>query len=101
MSTTTKRGAAARRFARRGFLGALGAGGLTAASAVFGRSEPAYAICRSNCCNLLVCPDISMTTCRNNADYIWGCSMSAFLHCVCCEAHYGGRQHSSLECRYN
>ncbi|TDC69474.1 twin-arginine translocation signal domain-containing protein [Actinomadura sp. GC306] len=102
MSTLTgKRAAgAAGRFARRGFLGALGAGGLTAASAVFGKSEPAYALCKKNCCNLYVCPNISISTCRANADYIWGCAMSAYLHCSCCEAHYSGKQHSAFECRY-
>ena len=107
MSTMThgsakKRGAAtAGRFARRGFLGALGAGGLTAASAIFGKSAPAYAICQKNCCSLAVCPNVSMTTCRNNADYIWGCAMSAYLHCSCCEAYYSGTQHSAYSCQYN
>ncbi|MEV4678421.1 MULTISPECIES: twin-arginine translocation signal domain-containing protein [Actinomadura] len=94
-------GRATGRWARRGFLGALGAGGLTAASAVFGRSEPAYAICKQNCCNLAVCPNVSMTTCRNNMDYLWGCAMSAYLHCSCCEAYYSGKQHSAFECRYS
>jgi hypothetical protein len=107
MSTTTEptertgRLGAARRWGRRGFLGALGAGGLTAATAAFGKSQPAYAICKTNCCNLAVCKNVSMDTCRSHADYLWGCSMSAFLHCTCCEAYYSSKQHSSLECRYN
>ena len=89
------------RFARRGFLGTLGAGGLTAASALFGRGQAAYAICNTNCCNLAVCPNISYATCSAHAYYIWYCSANAYLHCSCCESTYGGYQRSAANCQYN
>jgi hypothetical protein len=101
MTTQTESPGRLRKVARRGFLGTLGAGGLTAASAVFGRSAPAYAICRRNCCNLAVCPNVTYSTCSDNADYIWSCTASGGLWCQCCEAYYSSRQHSAMSCRYN
>jgi hypothetical protein len=100
MSTKVAEGreSALRKVARRGFFGTLGAGGLTAASALFGRSTPAYAICNRECCALLVCPNVSMATCRANQDYIWSCAASPRRGCSCCEAYYSGKQHSAYSC---
>jgi hypothetical protein len=96
-TTTTKR-AALRRFGRRGFLGTLGAGGVTAATTLFGKSAPAYAICRRNCCNLANCPNIDYNTCAANADYIWSCADEGSLICSCCEAY--GDTRSAMSCSY-
>ena len=91
------------KFARRGFLGTLGAGGLTAASTLFGRGQAAYATCGWNCCNLAVCPNISYDSCHTHADYIWYCSVNpgGYLHCDCCESTYGGYQRSAAYCHYS
>jgi hypothetical protein len=87
--------------ARRGFLGTLGAGGLTVATAVFGKSQAAYALCNYQCCHLAVCPNISYSSCYSGADYVWGCSVTGSLHCTCCEKYYSGASHSAASCKYN
>jgi hypothetical protein len=89
------------RFARRGFLATLGAGGLTAASTLFGRGQAAYAYAY-NCCNLAVPPNITYDSCRTHAYYIWYCSVNplGYLHCDCCESSYGGYQRSAAYCHY-
>jgi hypothetical protein len=91
------------RLARRGFLGTLGAGGLTAASSLFGRGQPAYATYKWNCCNLAVYPNISYSSCSSNADYIWYCSVPplGYLHCDCCESTLGNYQRSAAYCHYS
>lgn len=90
------------RFARRGFLATLGAGGLTAASTLFGRGQAASAY-TYNCCNLAVAPNIAYATCKSNAYYIWYCSVNplGYLHCDCCESNYGGYQRSAAYCHYS
>jgi hypothetical protein len=99
MTTTTQRPGRLRKFARRGFLGTLGAGGLTAASAVFGKSTPAYAVCYRNCCALAWCPSVTFEFCSTRSSpYIWNCSASTTLWCRCCEAGY---MTSAYTCRYN
>jgi hypothetical protein len=87
-----------KKVARRGFLGTLGAGGLTAASAVFGQSATAYALCNKECCVLEVCPNIAMSTCRSTAYYVWACVVSPRRGCSCCESKYGGYQRSAYSC---
>jgi hypothetical protein len=87
-----------RRFGRRGFLGTLGAGGITAATAVFGRSEPAYALCQKNCCELANCPNVSYSYCSAHANYIWACTAEGGLICNCCEA--GSYSQSAFTCSY-
>lgn len=87
-----------KKVARRGFLGTLGAGGLTAASAVFGKSASAYGVCHRECCTLEVCPNITMATCRANAYYVWSCVVSPRRGCSCCESKFGGFQRSAYSC---
>jgi hypothetical protein len=101
-STQEKTQQGLRRFARRGFLATLGAGGLTAASTLFGRGQ-AEATYAYNCCNLAVAPNIAYATCKSNAYYIWYCSVNplGYLHCDCCESTYGGYQRSAAYCHYS
>ncbi|WP_331763696.1 hypothetical protein [Streptomyces anthocyanicus] len=91
------------RVGRRRVLGGLGASGLVAAAGVFSSASPAAAADNDQCCNLANPPGTSgyttMTYCRNNADYLWTCSMSSTLHCTCCETSYNEK--SAFECRYN
>ena len=91
-----------KRIVRRGFIGVLGGTGLAAAQALFGR-PPEAAAAGCGCCNLIYCPPtVSMRNCRNAPHYIWGCSMSAYLHCSCCEKRRNGRYvASAYNCRYN
>jgi hypothetical protein len=92
----------ARRFARRGFLSTLGAGGLTAAATLFGRVTPAQAA-SCGCCNLVYCPpNTTMSSCRSVSHYLWGCSINYYLHCSCCEKKRsdGTYYASAYSCQY-
>jgi hypothetical protein len=74
---------------RRRLLGGVGAGGLAAAVAVFGRSAPAFAG-NYRCCNLVYNPpNMSISECKYTSGsytsyYNWYCS-SGYLQCQCCE----------------
>jgi hypothetical protein len=91
-----------KRFLRRGFLTGLGAGGLTAASAIFGSEPAAAASC--GCCFLTHCPpNTDMGSCRSYSDhYVWSCSVNNYLWCSCCEDHtpYGTNWASAYSCQY-
>jgi len=92
------------RVGRRRLLGGLGAGGLAAAAAIFGRSSPAHAA-NWQCCNLVYAPpNISMSACLSARHYVWTCSMgSGGLWCQCCERYSssGSINGSAGSCRYN
>jgi hypothetical protein len=91
------RGIRFRRFGRRGLLAGAGAGGLAAASAMFGRSSAMAD--NWQCCNLAVHPpNLDYDWCYAHRTYYWGCTTSGgFLHCLCCEAPGG----SGGRCQYN
>lgn len=93
-----RRSVTAKRVGRRGVLALFGGAGLTAATAMFGKSEPAYAICQKECCSLLVCPNTTMASCRNGADYVWTCAPSSTRGCSCCEKVVSGKQYSAYSC---
>ena len=92
------------RFGRRRVLGGIGASGLAAAVAVFGKGSPAFA---GNwyCCNLIFHPpNMSMSACQsshgeNESWYTWTCARSASLDCACCEhKRYGSTVGSAGTC---
>ncbi len=71
---------------RRRFLARMGAGGLVAAAAIFGRSSPASAA--AGCCHLANSPNIGYHDCMAKAFYSWRCYYSSGGYpwqCQCCE----------------
>ena len=101
------------RFGRRGFLAAVGAGGLTVAGAVFTSQQPqdaASAFCdvkteaaSCGCCGLVYCPPTtSLSHCDSVSHYQWECTESGgFLYCNCCEVKSGsGYSASAYQCQY-
>ena len=74
------------RLGRRGFLTALGAGGLTTAGTVFGFATPASALVHYQCCRLCCNPSHSLSQCETGSHYVWECTTSGgYLYCNCCE----------------
>ena len=71
---------------RRRFLSRVGASGLAAAAAVFGRSSPAEAVA-AGCCSLCLPKSGTRAQCASGRYYMWICSYgtSGFLYCNCCE----------------
>jgi hypothetical protein len=93
MKETNGDAAKAHRVGRRRLLGGVGASGLAAAVAVFGRSSPAFAG-NYGCCNLYVSPpNISYATCTTSSTtlsyYNWSCSSGGYS-CQCCEQYVYG-----------
>jgi hypothetical protein len=87
MSTPKKSWAAT----RRRVLGGIGAGGLAAAGVVFGRPSAAHAKVKVGCCNLCHNPSITVAKCRTyGKHYLWGCTQTSTIHCLCCESQSGG-----------
>ena len=81
-STPRRRGSS-----RRSLLGKVGATGLVAAAAVFGRSAPAFAA-NYGCCNLAYTPSTNVPACQSGPNYTWGCALSnnpPRVVCYCCE----------------
>jgi hypothetical protein len=70
---------------RRRFLSTVGAGGLAAAAAVFGLSQPARATVVVGCCHLCKASS-SISTCRaQRYHYEWTCRQTSTRGCTCCE----------------
>ena len=69
---------------RRGFLGGLGAGGLTVAMTVFG-TAPAEALVAVGCCTLCRSSSGTLSQCKQGTYYVWYCQKSAYQQCTCCE----------------
>ena len=90
------------RFGRRGFLAAVGAGGLTVAGAVFTSQKAEAASC--GCCGLVYCPPTtSLSHCDAVSHYQWECTESGgYLYCNCCEVlkSGGGASASGYSCQY-
>jgi hypothetical protein len=89
---------------RRGFLAKVGATGLVAAAAVFGRSTPAFAA-NYGCCNLAFSPSINVPQCQSGSNYTWGCALSNTPPrsvCYCCEKKNssGAYVASAYSCQY-
>jgi hypothetical protein len=89
---------------RRGLLAKIGASGLIASAAVFGRSTPAFAG-NYGCCNLAHPPGTNLSTCQNGPNYTWGCALSNTpprVVCYCCEVigNSGGYVASAYSCQY-
>lgn len=88
---------------RRRFIARVGAGGLAAATVVFGDPAPAEALCRAACCDLYVCQNVTMSHCQNGRNYSWNCRWTSTVGCTCCE--HGGLKpnfdgHSSYSCSH-
>jgi len=79
---------------RRRLFAGVGAGGLAAAVAVFGRGAPAFAT-NYGCCNLVhYPPNMSLSECKYTSGsytwyYNWTCT-SGRQTCQCCEHHIYG-----------
>lgn len=87
-----------RRIGRRRLLARLGTTGLAASMGVFAARAPAKASAAAMCCDLTNFPaNSSYDFCHERAAYIWYCSLSAYLHCSCCESE--GEEYSAAECR--
>jgi hypothetical protein len=71
-------------FGRRRILAGIGASGVAAAVAVFGRSGAADAIPGYGCCNLQYRPTVSVSSCLSGKHYVWYCGLNE-LQCQCCE----------------
>ncbi len=88
---------------RRRILGGIGASGLAAAGVVFGRPTAAYAV-KTGCCNTCHKPSISVSKCRTyGGHYLWACTQSASISCLCCESRGGGCSYtvsSAVSCSY-
>lgn len=77
---------------RRGFMSGVGATGLTAAIAVFGRTPAANAAyTRAACCNLCSgVPGMTYLDCLNCSPYyVWQCQVDSDSSCRCCECGNG------------
>jgi hypothetical protein len=91
---------------RRRLLGGIGASGLAAAAAVFGRADPAQALVQVVCCHLCFNPSHSEQECETGTHYVWTCSQTVnnrLNQCWCCEhgvttATCSGVQYSSALC---
>jgi len=96
-STGSKQGSGS--FGRRRILAGIGASGVAAAVAVFGRSGPADAIGGYGCCNLQYPPSVSVSSCLNGRHYVWYCGLNE-LQCQCCEVKdpYGNNIRSAYTC---
>jgi len=92
-------------------LGGIGASGLAAAMAVFGRSTEAAASVSPNlvtvvCCNLCFSPSHSELECETGTHYVWTCARTVngrLQQCWCCEhgnssGGCSGVQYSSALC---
>lgn len=93
MKNTNGAAAKAPHVGRRRILGGLGASGLAAAVAVFGRSSPAFAE-NFGCCSLYFDPpNISYPVCTTVTAtlsyYLWNCSTPQWS-CKCCEQYVYG-----------
>jgi hypothetical protein len=78
------------RVRRRRLLGGVGASGVAAAIAVFGRSSPAEAYVYA-CCHLEFHPTWSIRDCLNTYHYVWHCWHAGYVRCQCCEVkRYAG-----------
>jgi hypothetical protein len=86
---------------RRWFLGGIGASGLAAAAAVFGRSNPALAAYNVACCHLTFRPTRTISQCLSAIHYVWNCSHAGYVRCQCCEIkdHYGYPVASAYRCQ--
>jgi len=75
---------------RRRILAGVGASGLAAAIAVFGRSGSAAAApsYRYGCCNLAFAPSGTLSSCLSGSHYVWYCGLNE-LQCECCEVKGG------------
>jgi len=91
MSDKQGKAGVSRPVGRRRLLSGVGAGGLAAAAAVFGRGTPAYAA-NWRCCTLIHNPpNMTLAECRYTSGsytwyYNWTCQ-SKGQTCQCCE-HY-------------
>ncbi|GAA0958990.1 hypothetical protein [Virgisporangium aurantiacum] len=76
---------------RRRLLGGVGASGIAAAIAVFGRSGPAAAAYQYACCHLQFHPTKSISYCLGTYHYVWHCWHAGYVRCQCCEVkNYAG-----------
>ena len=81
---------------RRRLLAGIGASGLAAAIAVFGRGTAAQAA-NYGCCTLIYNPpNMSLGSCQsvrseNEGYYTWYCSINNNRDCACCEHYRYGR----------
>jgi hypothetical protein len=73
------------RVRRRRFLSGVGATGLAAAVAVFGRSTAASATYNVGCCTLQFTPTKTIAQCLAGRHYVWYCSHAGYVQCQCCE----------------
>lgn len=87
---------------RRRFLTTVGAGGVTAAVAVFAASKAEAASC--GCCGLVYCPPTtSLSHCDSVSHYQWECTeTNGGLYCNCCEVKnsQGLYTASAYQCQY-
>jgi hypothetical protein len=71
---------------RRRVLGGIGASGIAAAIAVFGRSGPAAATYNVACCHLSWAPNRTIAQClAARYHYVWHCWHAGYVRCQCCE----------------
>ncbi len=71
---------------RRRLLGGVGASGIAAAMAVFGRSSPAAATYNVACCHLTWSPTKTISQClAATYHYVWHCWHAGYVRCQCCE----------------
>lgn len=89
VSTVSRSTRIAEWVSRRSFMQKIGAGGLVAASAVFGDPSAAGAhYYHYGCCHLFFVPS-SYSACRSTCNYTWNCQMSYTSGCSCCEKDTG------------
>jgi hypothetical protein len=74
------------RTTRRSFLRRLGASGLAASAAVFGRADADEAVYARGCCNLGF-PARNWNECKKWCNYTWRCLSGCCSVCRCCERH--------------
>jgi hypothetical protein len=86
---------------RRRLLGGLGASGLAAAVAVFGRSSAASAKYHVACCDLEFAPTRTISSCLSGRHYVWHCWHAGYVRCQCCEVKdpYGATIASAYSCQ--
>ncbi len=91
------------RLARRGFVAGVGAAGLTAVGALFGK-QTAQAAGSCGCCDLSYCPpNMSIGSCESSVNnYVWECTYGGGVYCNCCELmnHNGINIRSAYSCQY-
>ncbi|MBF9132831.1 hypothetical protein I0C86_28310 [Plantactinospora sp. S1510] len=90
-----------RKTGRRRIFAGIGASGLAAAVAVFGRSGPAAAAYAYACCSLEFHPTMSVSACKSGSHYVWHCWHAGYVRCQCCEAKdsYGHTVASAYSCQ--